>query len=124
MANLPTTQAGDYRLRVTNSQGNLYEFAVTYGAVGPQGPIGPQGPTGATGPAGPQGPRGPQGPQGPTGVNTAAIALLRRYEAIQTGLKFSVGATPYQPTFDGQNVWVPNLDSDTVTKLRANDGAV
>jgi hypothetical protein len=80
VANLPTgTQAASYRLRVTNSQGNFYEFDVTYGAVGPQGPMGPQGATGpagpqgptgatgATGPVGPTGPAGPQGPAGPTG---------------------------------------------------------
>jgi hypothetical protein len=74
IATLPAgTQAASYRLRTTNSQGNFYEFDVTYGAVGPQGPMGPQG---ATGPAGPQGPQGPtgatgaaglQGPPGPTG---------------------------------------------------------
>src|SRR5207237_5921182 len=41
IANLPSgTQAASYRLRVTNSQGNSYEFDVTYGAVGPQGPPG------------------------------------------------------------------------------------
>ncbi len=80
VANLPaSTQAGTYRVRVTNSQSNFYESGVTYGAVGPQGPIGPQGPqgttgsTGSTGPQGPTGatgatgPTGPQGPQGPAG---------------------------------------------------------
>jgi hypothetical protein len=61
------TVAGSYRLRITNSQGNLYEFDTTFGAVGPQGPIGPQGLTGPTGPAGPQGPTGAPGPQGPQG---------------------------------------------------------
>src|SRR5436190_8849400 len=40
IANLPSgTQAATYRLRVTNSQGNSYEFDVTYGAMGPQGPV-------------------------------------------------------------------------------------
>jgi Protein of unknown function (DUF1566)/Collagen triple helix repeat (20 copies)/IPT/TIG domain len=76
VANLPTgTQPGSYRLRITNSQGNAYEFDVTYGAVGQQGPFGPpgptgpqgqQGPTGATGSTGATGPQGPQGPAGPT----------------------------------------------------------
>jgi Collagen triple helix repeat (20 copies)/IPT/TIG domain len=72
VANLPAgTQAASYRLRITNSQGNYYEFSVTYGAVGPQGPMGPQGaagpagPTGATGPTGAMGATGSQGPEGP-----------------------------------------------------------
>jgi hypothetical protein len=75
VANLPTgTGAGTYRLRITNSHGDYYEFDVTYGAVGPQGPIGPQGATGATGATGPAGPTGPQGPQGPAGpAGTANI---------------------------------------------------
>ena len=68
VANLPlSTPAGTYRLRVTNSAGNAYEFDATFGAVGPQGPIGPQGPVGVTGPAGPSGPAGPTGATGPTG---------------------------------------------------------
>jgi Collagen triple helix repeat (20 copies) len=84
VAQLPSaTVPGTYRLRITNSQGNSYEFDVTYGAVGPQGPIGPQGltgaagaqgppgPTGATGAIGPQGPAGAPGPQGPAGATGA-----------------------------------------------------
>jgi hypothetical protein len=63
VAQLPSaTVPGTYRLRITNSQGNSYEFDVTYGAVGPQGPIGPQGLTGAA---------GAQGPPGPTGDRSA-----------------------------------------------------
>ena len=91
VANLPTgTQSASYRLRITNSQGNSYEFDVTYGAVGPQGPIGPQGSTGATGPTGPQGatgatgPAGAQGPQGATG--TPAIGSgITYYQSILRG---------------------------------------
>lgn len=83
VANLPSgTSAGSYRLRITNSQGNFYEFDVTYGAVGPQGPVGPQGAIGATGPAGPQGttgatgPTGPQGPPGPLNPNVIVNASV------------------------------------------------
>ena len=77
VASLPAgTTAGSYRLRITNSQGNFYEFDVTYGAAGPQGPIGPQGPTG------PQGPAGPTGPQGPQGHHRAHWALPRRDSSI------------------------------------------
>ncbi|MGA3194981.1 MAG: IPT/TIG domain-containing protein, partial [Terriglobales bacterium] len=74
VARLPAgTPAGSYRLRITNSQGNFYEFDVTCGATGPQGPqgaigpAGPQGPQGAQGATGPNGPQGSQGPQGATG---------------------------------------------------------
>ncbi len=86
-ANLPTgTQPATYRMRVTNAQGNYYEFDTTYGAVGPQGPMGPQGPTGATGPAGPAGPTGPQGPQGPQGPPGSGpyawnVSILTQFDA-------------------------------------------
>ena len=72
VANLPAgIVAGTYRLRITNSMGNFYEFDLTYGAVGPEGPIGPQGPQGVTGPQGPAGPVGPVGPAGPIGPTGA-----------------------------------------------------
>jgi len=87
VANLPSgTQAASYRVRTTNSQGNFYEFDVTYGAVGPQGPIGPQGLMGAIGPAGPQGPIGATGPAGPQG-STGATGL--------TGPQGPAGASPF-----------------------------
>ena len=37
---------------------------------------------------------------------------------------FSVGSTPFGVGFDGTNIWVANFGSNTVTKLRASDGAV
>jgi hypothetical protein len=46
---------GTYKLQVKVSNRSSVEFAVAYGAGGPQGPIGE---TGATGPAGPTGPPG------------------------------------------------------------------
>ena len=92
------TQAGSYRLKITNSQGNFYEFDVTYGAVGPQGPIGftgpqgPQGPqgatgaTGAAGPAGATGATGPTGAQGPQGTQGVPGGLgLTYFQSIVTG---------------------------------------
>ena len=36
---------------------------------------------------------------------------------------FKVGGSPFGVTFDGKNVWVSNGASNTVTKLRASDGA-
>ena len=56
--------AGTYSLTVTNSQGAVTVFDLTYGAEGPQGPMGPagaMGPQGATGQGGLTGATGPQG---------------------------------------------------------------
>lgn len=101
------------------------------GAQGPAGPAGPQGaagPPGPTGPVGSQGPPGPPGlpgavgPQGSSGPNPLAVAILHWYPANQT-TTFSVGSRPAGIAFDGANMWVVNNDG-TVTKLRANDGAV
>lgn len=103
--------------------------AVTAGAQGPPGPAGPQGPTGPvgpqgqTGPAGQQGPPGSAGPQGPQGVPGASLlqqkaALLRRYRQ-----DFPVGNSPWAIAFDGADIWVTNNGDNTVTELRASDGA-
>ena len=102
---------------------------VTAGAQGPQGPSGPAGPTGPTGPQGQTGPTGPQGPsgsagaQGPQGVPGASLlqqkaALLRRYRQ-----DFPVGNSPWGIAFDGEDIWVTNNGDNTVTELRASDGA-
>src|SRR5205809_6487188 len=37
--------------------------------------------------------------------------------------RFKVGYEPFGLAFDGASVWVVNLGDDTVTKLRAKDGA-
>lgn len=89
VATLPSgTQAGTYKLRVTNSGGNFYEFDVSYGANGPQGPQGVQGVQGVQGPQGTQGSQGEQGPQGPAGP---------------TG----VSNTPSSRSFRGSNYGIP-----------------
>ena len=36
----------------------------------------------------------------------------------------TVGIKPNYPIYDGANIWVPNLDSDSVTVVRASTGAV
>ena len=58
-----------------------------------------------------------------TGPNPLQIALLRWYEANQSGASFAVGSGPQGVAFDGANIWVANNTSNTVTKLRASDGA-
>ena len=61
-------------------------------------------------------------PQGPPGLNPLRVAMLRWYEA-NTTARFSAGINPLDVAFDGANMWVVNNGSNTVTKLRANDGA-
>jgi hypothetical protein len=91
------------------------------GPTGPQGAQGPEGPTEATGPAGPQGPIGPAGPAG-GGVNPLQVALLRWYEANQTGISAPVDPGPYGATFDGIFIWVVSLENNTVTQVQASNG--
>ena len=72
-----TLPAGDYRLTVSNGNGQSKQdtYDLTIGAVGPQGEQGPpgvqgpQGERGVPGPQGAQGQPGPQGEQGPTGLS-------------------------------------------------------
>jgi len=56
--------------------------------------------------------------------NLTQIALLRWYEANESGTTFNVGNYPRSVAFDGANIWVTNYYSNTVTKLRASDGDV
>ena len=39
-------------------------------------------------------------------------------------LSVPVGIDPWYPAFDGNNIWVPNIASDSLTVVRASDGAV
>ena len=55
--------------------------------------------------------------------NPLKIALLKWYQANQT-TSFTVGNSPNDVAFDGQNIWVTNGGDDTVTKLRPSDGTV
>lgn len=57
------------------------------------------------------------------GANPMQAALLRWYGANQV-TTFTVGTHPAGVAFDGANIWVANQNSNTVTKLRANDGYV
>jgi hypothetical protein len=54
--------------------------------------------------------------------NPLQIAILHWYDANQTA-SFAVGTSPLGVAFDGANIWVANVHSNTVTKLRASDGA-
>jgi hypothetical protein len=56
-------------------------------------------------------------------VDPQQVALLRWYGVNQAGNQFSVGSVPTGIAFDGANIWVTNLSSNNVTKLRASDGA-
>ncbi len=59
-----------------------------------------------------------------TPPNLQQIALLRWYDANQTGTTFTVGTNPSGIAFDGANIWVVNSGSNTVTKLKAADGSL
>jgi len=117
---------------------------LTEGPPGPAGPPGPTGFPGAPGPPGepgspglpgPPGPQGepgpaggPPGPPGPPGVglNPLQVAILRWYEANETGLQYPVGNGPQEVVFDGANLWVTYFGGDLagyVAKIRASDGA-
>jgi DNA-binding beta-propeller fold protein YncE len=52
-----------------------------------------------------------------------ALPVSGQLTASQTS-SFAVGDGPEAVAFDGSNVWVANQFSDTVTKVRASDGAV
>jgi DNA-binding beta-propeller fold protein YncE len=53
--------------------------------------------------------------------NTLQLVILHWYPAGQAA-NFPVGNIPVGLAFDGANIWVSNLGSDTVTRLRASDG--
>ena len=55
-------------------------------------------------------------------VNPKPIALLRWY-AVNLTTQFTVGTQPSSLAFDGDAMWVANLATNNVTKLRASDGA-
>ena len=57
-----------------------------------------------------------------TDVNAGTILKLDADgNVIQT---VTVGAGPQYPAFDGHNIWVPNSGDDSLTVVRASDGAV
>jgi hypothetical protein len=141
------TQNGQLRV-VDNQKCRSDESALNWNAAGPQGPAGPAGPAGAQGPAGPAGPagaqgpagpagpagaqgpagpagqQGPPGPQGPAGSDLRQVATLRWYQASENWSQVAVGNHPQGIAFDGSNIWVANDSDNTVTKVRASDGAV
>ena len=57
-------------------------------------------------------------------LNPRQVALLRWYEANNTGKTFAAGPNPRYIAFDGANIWVTNGGTNRVTKLRASDGQV
>src|SRR5208282_5930396 len=69
---------------------------------------------------------GAQGVTGPAGasMNPMKIALLRWWNANQTGITFAVGTNPRGIACDGTNLWVANQGSNSVTKLLAATGAL
>jgi len=65
---------------------------------------------------------GPQGRPG-LGLNPIQIGMLRWYEATSAG-DVAVGDAPSGIAFDGQNLWVTQVGSRTLTKMRPSDATV
>src|SRR6202035_3883971 len=61
---------------------------------------------------------------GGAAANPNKIAQLHWYVANLSSPYFDVGSQPYGLCFDGANLWAANFGGNTVTKVRANDGAV
>ncbi len=55
-------------------------------------------------------------------MNFLQIAILRWYHANLTA-SFAAGPFPFGLAFDGANIWVANNSANTVSRLRACDGA-
>lgn len=56
--------------------------------------------------------------------NPLDIALLAWYPGnISALFTANLGPDPDELAFDGANMWIANLGTNTVTKLRASDGA-
>jgi hypothetical protein len=125
-ANLPAGLGpGSYHLAVV-ARGVFPRVGLldlTIGNIGPQGPAGPPGPQGPQGPQGPTGRQGVPGFARPAGlaINPLQVALLKW--APYSGVTFPVESGPLGIAFDGANIWVTNAGSNSVTKLRASDGA-
>src|ERR1044072_286892 len=70
----------------------------------------------------------PQNPPSASGVisgayfNPLQVGLLSWYGAGQPA-SFAVGGEALATAFDGANVWVTNSSENTVTRVRASDGA-
>jgi hypothetical protein len=55
-------------------------------------------------------------------INLGALLKLDSSGAILATV--TVGTQPLYPVFDGTNIWVPNNSSDSISVVRASDGAV
>src|SRR3972149_764292 len=54
----------------------------------------------------------------------AAETLFLSSALAQDGKPSTVGTNPFRVAFDGANIWVTSYGSNSVTKLRASDGAI
>jgi hypothetical protein len=55
--------------------------------------------------------------------NPLQVATLHWYDANQT-TQFSVAGFPVGVVFDGENLWIASLSTNTLTKLRPSDGTI
>ena len=72
----------------------------------------------STGPTGPTGSKGDDGEKGDAGsVSASCVALLRWEDCNKVSATVAVGSGPSDIVFDGTNIWVGNIGSDTVSKI-------
>jgi len=111
----------------------IYNLSELTGPQGPEGPMGLEGLMGPEGPMGPSGSRGLTGAQGEQGLpgleyNPMQIALLRWYDAIETGETFLDDTNPRALAFDGAHIWVAMggglMGGGYLMKIKACDGSV
>lgn len=58
--------------------------------------------------------------------NSHSLTLLGslRWDVLKGQASFATGTNPVSAAFDGANIWVANLNSFNVTKIRASDGTI
>src|SRR4029077_5955072 len=57
-------------------------------------------------------------------ISCLQVALAQSLDPANFQIEsFPVGSSPENLVFDGANIWVTNWSDNTVTKLRASDGA-
>lgn len=56
-------------------------------------------------------------------ANPLRVATLRRYASARNGVEVPIGASPTAVVFDGDCIWMANYADNTVSKVRASDGA-
>ena len=89
-------------------------------ALETSGVAGPAGAAGATGAAGAAGATGATGSV--NRISDEKIAQLQWYGDPGAAATYATGTNPYGVAFDGTNIWITNINSNTVSKMNPADG--